>query len=92
MKPFTMQKQQKPCSYKPLLPCLFLFSQKLTSRKIFIQKLILIKLVSLEEYSFRRVLFPKTLAFLFDQRQPVNYDLDEEIDKEEVDKALQMVE
>ena len=52
----------------------------------------MIKLVSLEEYSFKRVLFPKTLAFLFNQRQPVNYDLDEEIDKEEVDKALQMVE
>ena len=48
--------------------------------------------MSLEEYSFKRVLFPKTLAFLFDQRQPVNYDLDEEIHKEEVDKALQMVE
>ena len=91
--PFTMQKQQKPCSYKPLLLCLFLFNQKFTSRKkIFIQKLILIKLVSLEEYSFRRVLFPKTLAFLFDQRQPADYDLDEEIDKEEVGKALQMVE
>ena len=48
--------------------------------------------MSLEEYSFRRVLFPKTLAFLFDQRQTADYDLDEEIDNEEIDKALQMVE
>ena len=48
--------------------------------------------MSLKEYSFKRVLFPKTLVFLFDQRQPADYDLDEEIDKVEVDKALQMVE
>ena len=36
--------------------------------------------------------FSNNLAFLFDQRQTADYDLDEEIDKEETDKALQMVE
>ena len=36
--------------------------------------------------------FSNNLAFLFDQRQTADYDLDEEIDNEEVDKALQMVE
>ncbi len=36
--------------------------------------------------------FSNNLAFLFDQRQTADYDLDEEVDKEEVDKALQKVE
>ena len=49
-----------------------------------------------EEYSIKTGFIPKefsdNLAFLFDQRQTADYDLDEEIDNEEVDKALQMVE
>ena len=36
--------------------------------------------------------FNDYLAFLFDQRQTADYDIEDEIDKEEVDKALQMVE
>ena len=35
--------------------------------------------------------FNDYLAFLFDQRQTADYDIEDEIDKEEVDKALQMV-
>ena len=34
--------------------------------------------------------FNDYLAFLFDQRQTADYDIEDEIDKEEVDKALQM--
>ena len=36
--------------------------------------------------------FNDYLAFLFDQRQTADYDIEDEIGKEEIDKALQMVE